>query len=133
MIGSSVVTVIVYTRVLNLLTVATVDGPRYQIGFYSASFGLTKEGRALKALYPDQTPYVWLMEDVLMHPEGIRKVWHWWAIDLSALVTFLLFSFAFVLWTHGWALLAKHRALDAAKDVQPDDLRASPPPRASPL
>lgn len=110
-LGCSVFLLIVYIRVIGLLTVATVDGlERFQIGFYTAEWGLTTDGLAAKKTDPEGTPYAWLRDDGLLSSQGPSKLWKWWAIDLSALTTFALFALSFVVWSHGWALLAKQRA-----------------------
>lgn len=110
-LGCSVFLLIVYIRVIGLLTVATLDGlERFQIGFYTAEWGLTSEGLNVRTADPEGTPYGWLRDDGLLSSQGPSKLWKWWAIDLSALITFTLFALSFVVWSHGWALLAKQRA-----------------------
>lgn len=107
----SVVLFALYLPLLNHLTVQSSKGKRYQIGFYTADFGLTAEGREVKAKDGDKTPYEWMMNDALFSDSGPRKLWEWWAITLSFLICFFVFAATFVIWTHGWALLAKQRAL----------------------
>jgi hypothetical protein len=109
----SVFLLIVYIRVIGLLTVATLDGlERFQIGFYTAEWGLTSEGLNVRTADPEGTPYAWLRDDGLLSSQGPSELWKWWAIDLSALTAFILFALSFVVWSHGWALLAKQRTLE---------------------
>jgi hypothetical protein len=111
-LGISVILLIIYIRVLGLLTVETRDGLRFQIGFYTADFGLTSRGSGDRFADLSGTPYTWLRDDGLLYSDGPSLFWTWWAIGLSALITNVLFIFSFALWTHGWALLAKQRTLD---------------------
>jgi hypothetical protein len=112
----SVILIFVYVSLLDLLTVQSGSGRRYQIGFFKSSIGLTEEGRAVKAAHGDRSPWQWMMNDALFDQGGPHVLWEWWAISLSALVLILVFLLAFVSWTHGWGLLAKHQAQVVRQD-----------------
>lgn len=115
----SVLMLLLYTRALGLVTVVSGSGTRYQIGFYTSKFGLTEEGLAVRATHPSATPYEWMMNDALFYSEGPPRLWHWWARDLSSIIITSFFVLAFALWAHGWALLAKQRALDERESSVP--------------
>ena len=101
---------LVYLILFDLCTVETPDGTvRFQIGVGKYDWGLTNKGLEVKAKFPDKTPQFWMMSAALFRPGGPDVLWKTWTIYLSGVTIILVFVLIFVLWTFGWALLAKQK------------------------
>lgn len=108
----SVVLLIVYLVLLRICTtVDRRDNKRYQIGFYKYEWSLTDEGVDVKTLHPNETPQDWMMDDALFRPGGPNVIWKSETIILSGIIMIVIFMCTFVLWTFGWALLAKQKTI----------------------
>lgn len=103
---------IVYFVLFDLCTVETPGGTeRFQIGFGKYDWGLTKTGLEVKAKFPDKTLQHWMMYDDWFRSGGPNVLWKTWTIYLSGIIMILVFVLTFVLWTFGWALLAKQKLI----------------------
>jgi hypothetical protein len=108
----SIALFIVYLVLFNLCTVETPGGTeRFQIGFWKYDWGLTNIGLQIKAKYPDKNPQYWIMYGGWFYRGGPNILWKTWTIFLSGIIIILVFILTFVLWTLGWALLAKQKLI----------------------
>lgn len=108
----SVVLLVLYLVFLRLSTVVSPGNTaRFQIGFDKFEWSLTDEGKKVKAENPNATTQDWMLDDALFRPGGADVLWQSWTIYLSGILMVLIFIFTFVLWTFGWALLAKQKAI----------------------
>jgi hypothetical protein len=107
----SVLLLLAYTVLLYLCTVP-IPGTtqRIQIGFYNFDWSLTRYGGHVKAANPVATPANWL-SDESWSTDAPAKIWSSWAIHLSGILMTVVFIFTFVLWTFGWSLIAKQKAI----------------------
>jgi len=106
------VLLIVYFVLFDLCTVETPGGTeRFQIGFGQYDWGLTNTGLEVKAKFPDKTPQYWMMYGAWFRSGGPNVLWKTWTIYLSGIIMILVFVLTFVLWTFGWALLAKQKLI----------------------
>lgn len=110
----SVVLLILYLVLLRLCTVVTPENTaRFQIGFDKFEWSLTDEGKKVKAKNPNATTQDWMLDDALFRSGGADVLWESWTIYLSGILIVIIFIFTFVLWTFGWALLAKQKAISS--------------------
>lgn len=105
---------------LVLLQMTTVVSPpvggeeaRFQIGFGKWEPFLTDEGKEVKRISPNSTTQDWMLDDGLFRPGGPEVIWKPWAIYFAGALTLISFILTFVLWTLGWALLAKQKSLSS--------------------
>src|ERR1043166_5412978 len=107
----SILLLLLFTILLDLCTVV-VPGTtqRMQIGFGELDWSLTPYGQHVKATRPLATPQQWLWDESFS-TNAPKLIWIWWTIHLSGILITLVFMFAFVLWTFGWSLIAKQKAL----------------------
>lgn len=110
----AVVLLVVYMVMLKVCTV--VDPPekpeaRYQIGFWNFDWNLNEDGLFLKQRHSNSTPWELMDYGVTLGPDGAAKLWKFWAIMLSGTLMIVTFLLTFALWTFGWSLLAKRKAL----------------------
>ncbi len=107
----SVVLLIGYLALFDICTVADPTGQElYQIGFGKSEWGLTDEGKRVKAKYPNSTAQDWMTDGALFKSDGPKVIWTTWSIVLFGIILTIFFLGAFVLWTLGWALIAKQFA-----------------------
>lgn len=112
-LSTSVFLLILYLLLLSVCTVVAPGGKeRFQTGFDKFEWSLTDEGRQIKADHPNETTQDWLLDDALFRPGGPNVIWKTWTIIVSGVVMVATFIFAFILWSFGWALLAKQRSLE---------------------
>ena len=83
---------------------------RFQIGFGKCDWSLTKTGLARKQAKPDATVLHWMLEEGAFTQGGPSIIWKGWSIVLSGVLMLLTYFSTFILWTIGFALLAKHGA-----------------------
>ena len=110
---ASFILLVLYLVLLDSCTVL-IPGTdaRVQIGFGKLDWSLTDYGKQIKYSDSIASTQQWLND------EGFRKdvakiFWKTWSIYASGILMIFVFMFAFVLWTFGWSLIAKQRALDA--------------------
>jgi hypothetical protein len=84
---------------------------RYQIGFGESGWSLTAVGLATKAALGTSTPGKLMLANRGFAPSGPAQIWKQWTIDMAGVVLILLYLVGFILWTSGFALLSKCRAL----------------------
>jgi amino acid transporter len=108
-IGASVVVLIAYLTALNLWTVPDLQGKdvRYQIGFRTATWSLTNAGRLDLEKQPAATPEDLMLTEAAYHPGGPTIIWSAWSIVATGLLSLVLYLAGFVLWTAGFAVLAR--------------------------
>jgi len=108
----SVAILVIYLFLLEWCTVVQPEdeGSRLQIGFGRAQWSLTEKGRQLKMEHSGQTIVEWMLRTGAFGDKGPEIIWEPWAIYLSGCVMIVAFIAMFVLWTVGWALLAKQKA-----------------------
>lgn len=110
----SVALLIVYPILIDLCTVEIPGtNKRIQIGFDKFDWSLTEYGKKIKAQDPTAIPQEWLSDESFR--SGVAKLfWQTWSIYLSGVLTIVVFIFAFILWTFGWSLIAKQKAIDGS-------------------
>jgi hypothetical protein len=110
---ASIFFLILYLILLDLCTVL-VPGTtqRMQIGFDKFDWSLTTYGKQVKSSKPFATPQQWLWDESYA-TDAPKLLWTPWAIYLSGILMMVVFMFAFVLWTFGWSLVAKQKAIGA--------------------
>jgi hypothetical protein len=108
---ASIVLLILYLILLDLCTVL-IPGTtqRIQIGFDKFDWSLTAYGKQVKASKPFATPQQWLWDESYA-TDAPKLLWTSWTIYLSGILMIVDFMFAFVLWTFGWSLIAKQKAI----------------------
>lgn len=84
---------------------------RFQIGFGKCSWGLTEVGLRLLRDYPSATVETWMEIEAAFRPGGPEIIWKPITILAAGIASLILYAGAFVLWTIGFSLLAKHRDL----------------------
>jgi hypothetical protein len=107
----SVVLLILYLVLIDLCTVQIPGtSKRIQIGFDKFDWSLTEYGKKVKAQDPTASPQDWLSEESFK--TGVAKLfWQTWSIFLSGISMIVIFISAFVLWSFGWSLIAKQKAI----------------------
>lgn len=109
---ASIVLLIFYLVLLDLCTVLVpATTKRMQIGFDRFDWSLTAYGKQVKAEKPLATPQQWLWDEAF-GTDAPKLIWTSWSIYLSGIGMLVVFMFAFVLWTFGWSLIAKQRAIE---------------------
>ncbi len=112
---ASVILLVLYLVLLRLCTVVSPDNTaRFQTGFDKFEWSLTDEGKRVKAKSPNATVQDWMLDDALFREGGPDVLWKSWTIYLSGVLTTIIFILTFVLWTFGWSLLAKQKALEGS-------------------
>ncbi|MDT4965913.1 MAG: hypothetical protein QOJ64_650 [Acidobacteriota bacterium] len=102
---------ILYIVLLQLCTVRDPPGRyRYQIGFSNYEWTLTDYGRGLMKENPEFTVRDLMNFDALYYERGPELTWKPWTIYFSGVLMIATFLLSFVLWTFGWALLAKQKS-----------------------
>lgn len=97
-----------------MLDFTTVDAPpayqsdtRFQVGFGLAEWSLTSEALAtVESQNLETKELVMLSIQGYTDPDAVRLAWKWWSILLAQTILIVLFTIGFLLWTHGFALLA---------------------------
>lgn len=107
---AALVLITLYGGLLNFCTVEA-GGERFQIGFYKFSFGLTAEGKEVKALHPADTPWQWMMNDGLFTDDGPAKIWEQWSRFASFSLMFVVLLGGCSLWSSGWGTLSAMHAI----------------------
>lgn len=108
-----VILLVIYLVLLQWCTVVDpqTEKIRFQIGFGMADWSLTEKGHQWKAAHPDQNIQDWMLRMGAFRDKGPEIIWKPWTIYLSGSLMVLTFISTFVLWTLGWALLAKHKSM----------------------
>jgi hypothetical protein len=83
---------------------------RFQIGFGLADWSLTSVGLSDKKEIPAPTPEQLMMAEAAFSPEGAEKIWSAWSITSAGALLLAFYCLGFVLWTSGFAWLAKFKA-----------------------
>ncbi len=97
-----------------MLDLTTVTAPadfqteeRFQIGFGMADWSLTDTAKDLvKTRGLDTKEQIMLAVQGYTDTDAVKLAWHWWSVRLAQAILLMLFTVGFLLWTHGFALLA---------------------------
>jgi hypothetical protein len=109
----SLVLLIIYLVLLRLCTVTDPRGEsRFQIGFGRIDWSLTDDGRNWKAENPTATVEDWMSAARAFRPGGPELIWKPWTIYVSGVLMIITYILTFVLWTSGWSMIARQRAID---------------------
>lgn len=108
-LGVVIPLLIVYSLFLAFTTVVGPGehGSRYQIGFGLAQFSLTDTAKADLKDNPTLQPKDLMMYEAAFDQDRVAILWQTWSIYLAAAILIVLYFAGFVLWTAGFALLAK--------------------------
>lgn len=104
---------VIYLLLLRTFTVLEPreEKIRFQIGFARYDWGLTEEGRKLKNAHPNSSMQEFMLYGRAYSNDRIEIFWKTWSVYLAGTLLILVFLLTFVLWTFGWALIAKHHAI----------------------
>lgn len=110
-LGAAIFLLAAYVLLLQFTSVASPQGgvARYQIGFGTADWSLTERGRHWKEKDPNVTPLKILMNEASFSQELVGELWQTWTIYLAGSCLIVVYFVGFLLWTIGFAVLAKHR------------------------
>lgn len=119
---AAAILILAYAGMIVFFTVPEA-GERFQIGFYKMDWSLTDEGFSVKTAHPEQSPKQWMMNDGLFSDDGPERLWEQWSRYLTFAMMFVVFTTAVLLWTAGWALLAKEHATRSVNAPGPERAR----------
>lgn len=117
-IGSAVLLLILYILLLQFTTIETSSGKRLQIGFGQASWSLTEAGRDWIKAQPTITVGQMVADEAASNQDRISILWTARSIYLAGVLLVVLFVLCFLIWTTGFALLAKHQNLTQAQNTE---------------
>jgi hypothetical protein len=123
-LASAVILLLLYLTLLHFTTSMDPAGEeRYQIGFGKARWGLTDYAKERKKM--SDPVAIWMLQGAYYRPNGPEKLWKPVAIYSAGGVLTIVFMGTFILWSMGWALLAKHHAtVEREPDGGGEDIRA---------
>ena len=110
----ALVLLVLYALLLGHCTVVAPqnDGTRFQIGFAKCDWSLTELGLTYKSSTHGSKPVTaWMLAEAAFQPGGTERLWKSWSISVAGIIMIITYLAAFVCWTCGFSLLAKHHAL----------------------
>lgn len=81
---------------------------RFQVGFWKFDWSLTEAGILLKHQLPLAPIEEWMLREGAFIQGGPEIIWHAWSIVAAGCALVLTYMAGFVLWTVGFATLARH-------------------------
>ena len=121
MLSVATFTFLCYLLLLRFTTVVDPRGEsRFQVGFHKAKWSLTEVGRAKPV---DMTLQDWMLSGAYFREGGPEVLWTSASIYAAGALGIALFTTTFILWTAGWALLAKQHAYTRGRMGPLPDLR----------
>lgn len=118
-LAASIVLLLAYLILIRFTTTLDPVGEeRYQIGFGKAAWGLTEFAQTHKK--PSDSVRTWMLQGGYYREDGPEALWTATAIVTAGILLTVVFMVAFIGWSMGWAMLAKHHASTAEADSVPE-------------
>lgn len=108
--------VVIYGLARDYYTVSpppTWNGNRIQIGFYLSQWSMTEKAIDYLVKDPGITPERLMLVFGAYEEHGVEKIWKPWSVISAGSILIILFSAGFLLWTTGFAQLAKSLSKEA--------------------
>jgi hypothetical protein len=111
LLGIAIILIILYVITFQAWTILEPQKNeiRFQIGFGKAEWSLTEGiGKDLKKEFPYGPVTEWALNERAFDQERVELIWKPWTIYFAGVLLILIYFSSFILWTIGFALMAKH-------------------------
>ena len=113
LIGAGLLLLVLYGLLFNFTTITASSDKHLQIGFGRANWSLTDAGKNWVQAQPSITVLEMVKNEAAFDQDRLAILWTTWSIYSAGGSLILLYFSGFILWTIGFAILAK-------RDTHPD-------------